>query len=295
MLVVTYNIQWGKGQDEVVDLARIARTVAAADVICLQEVERHWRDMEHADQVQRLSDLLPDHHFAFAPSVDIHDSRTQGRGDRRQYGLLTLSRGPILSVRTYPLPKYPVHGSMNDQSCLQESIVDCGGFGLRVYNTHLNYLTGRQRQLQIAEVMRIVADAPRQGGPVAGPGVPVSDYFQDWMAVGPDDLADMPVPAVLMGDFNMRTNSRDYDMIVGPADPFYGRLPDVSLLSDALTVAGLPENEGSTHPEADPAGYSRIDHIFVSGDVVPRVKRAWIDAEADGSDHQPVFAELDLS
>jgi hypothetical protein len=75
-------------------------------------------------------------------------------------------------------------------------------------------------------------------------------------------------------------------------DPFYGRLPDLARFNDVLTLVGQPENEGSTHPEADPAGYQRIDHVFVSGDLVGSVIRAWIDTQADGSDHQPVFAEL---
>eukprot|EP01030_Chromulinospumella_sphaerica_P031480 gene31480-32107_t len=37
---VSYNIQYGTGRDNVVDLARIARAVQGADVIALQEVER---------------------------------------------------------------------------------------------------------------------------------------------------------------------------------------------------------------------------------------------------------------
>ena len=35
MLIVTYNIQWGMGRDRRIDLDRIARTVAGADVIAL--------------------------------------------------------------------------------------------------------------------------------------------------------------------------------------------------------------------------------------------------------------------
>jgi endonuclease/exonuclease/phosphatase family metal-dependent hydrolase len=294
MQIVTYNIQWGKGLDERVDLARIAATVALADVICLQEVERNWRDMEHADQVARLSELLPDHHVIFSPTVDLHDHRPTGAKGRRQYGLMLLSRSPILSTRTFPLPKYPVHGSINDSSGLQEAVIDVNGTGLRIYNTHLNFLSQRQRRLQIDEVMKITADAPRQGGAIVGPGVPESEYRQDWIAIGPQDVPGMPLPAILTGDFNMRTNSPNYDQIVGEADPFYGRLPDAAMFSDVLTLVGRPENEGSTHPEADPQGFQRIDHIFVSGDLVGRVTRAWIDCEADGSDHQPVFAEISL-
>jgi endonuclease/exonuclease/phosphatase family metal-dependent hydrolase len=37
---------------------------------------------------------------------------------------------------------------------------------------------------------------------------------------------------------------------------------------------------------------ARIDHCFVSMDLIPRVKRAWIDGAPDGSDHQPVWMEL---
>ena len=43
MKIVTYNIQYGLGKDDRYDLARIAREVEDADVIALQEVERHWQ------------------------------------------------------------------------------------------------------------------------------------------------------------------------------------------------------------------------------------------------------------
>jgi endonuclease/exonuclease/phosphatase family metal-dependent hydrolase len=263
-------------------------------VICLQEVERNWRDMADSDQVARLTTLLPDHHAIFSPTVDLHDHRDTAAKGRRQYGLLILSRWPILSTRTFPLPKYPVYGSLNDSSGLQEAVIAPGGQGLRIYNTHLNYLSQRQRRLQIDEILKIVADAPHQGGPIVGPGVPEEEYRQDWIAIGPEDVPAMPVPAILTGDFNMRPNSPNYDQIVGERDPFYGRLPDLARFSDVLTLVGQPEHEGSTHPEADPAGYQRIDHVFVSGDLVGSVTRAWIDTQANGSDHQPVFADLEI-
>jgi hypothetical protein len=88
------------------------------------------------------------------------------------------------------------------------------------------------------------------------------------------------------------TRRPNYDQIVGERDPFCGRLPDLARFSDVLTLVRQPEHEGTTHPEADPDGYARIDHIFVSGDPVECVSRAWINTKADGSDHQPVFAEL---
>ena len=42
--IVTWNVQYGWGADEVLDLDRIATTIKAmadADVICLQELSRH--------------------------------------------------------------------------------------------------------------------------------------------------------------------------------------------------------------------------------------------------------------
>ncbi len=73
MNVVTYIIRWGMGRGGVVDRTRIAGSLRDCDIICLQEAERHWRKMNHADQVDRMAELLADHHFTFAPSVNVND------------------------------------------------------------------------------------------------------------------------------------------------------------------------------------------------------------------------------
>lgn len=289
MRIVTYNIQWGKGRDGVIDLDRIARTVADADIICLQEVERNWRAGPHSDQPARLAALLPDHHAVYAPAIDLHDARPgAARGARRQFGLLTLSRWPILSSRVFPLPKFPVHGHPNDVSCLHEAVIAPeGGQGLRVYHTHLNYLSPRQRRMQLVEILRQIEDAPRQGGPVTGK-LPAGEFGEGI----PTDFPDMPRPAVLLGDFNMRPTSGEYDLIVGERDSYYGRLAEIGSFADAMALAGMGETDGVTFPGPYPDGVQRIDHVFLSAELVPAFARAWIDNEAEGSDHQPVFAEL---
>ena len=43
MRIVTYNIQFGLGKDGRFDLERVADEVDGADIIALQEVERHWQ------------------------------------------------------------------------------------------------------------------------------------------------------------------------------------------------------------------------------------------------------------
>lgn len=296
MLIATYNIQWGKGRDGRVDLARIADTIGMADVVGLQEVERNWRPMEHADQVARLSELLPDRYVYFGPSVDVDASERRGDGTivnrRRQYGLLVLSRWPILSVRSFPLPKYPVHGWLNDSSILLETVIGHPAAPFRLYNTHLNYLSERQRLLQVRQIVDIVADAPRQGGPVEGPGVPAVEYGADWMMLQKHEAPPMPVPAILLGDFNMKPDSSEYAVLTGPAGPDYGRLPEYGLFADALTRAGIAESAGITYPANDVEHAKRIDHIFLTSDIAGRVARGWIDEAADASDHQPVYAEI---
>ena len=103
----------------------------------------------------------------------------------------------------------------------------------------------------------------------------------------------MPEPAILLGDFNMMPDSPEYDILTGPVGPDYGRLAEFGLFADALTLAGTVETDGITYPANDIEQAKRIDHILVSSDIAGRVRRAWIDAEADASDHQPVYAEID--
>ena len=76
---------------------------------------------------------------------------------------------------------------------------------------------------------------PGKGGAVTGPAVPADQFGVDWMALERHEMTQTPQPALLMGDFNMRTNSPEYDMLVGEKDPTHGRLHDCTLFSDALT------------------------------------------------------------
>lgn len=298
MLLVTYNIQWGRGRDNVIDLARIARTIADADIIALQEVERHWRP-ETGDQPEQFAALFPEHFWVFGAAVDIDGSsrRADGRvvNIRRQYGNLILSRWPIVSVRSWALSKYPVHGHMNDQSILLETVIAAPGGAFRFYNTHLNYLAAEQRRQQVEEVLAVIADAPRQGPVVVGDGLEDDTMAEVGGLIPGQPRPDMPAPAILTGDFNMECSSAEYIRIVGGHDPNYGRLFAADRLADALTVAGVPEGVGITFPEKDGEAAQRIDHFFVTYDLVGGVRRGWIDADADGSDHQPVWLELDRS
>ena len=62
MRLVTWNIQWGKGCDGVVDLRRIvstAKTLADADIFCFQEVSDNFVSLDGGiDQSAELAALL---------------------------------------------------------------------------------------------------------------------------------------------------------------------------------------------------------------------------------------------
>jgi endonuclease/exonuclease/phosphatase family metal-dependent hydrolase len=267
--------------------------VAAADLILLQEVERHWRPA-YGDQAEELVRLLPGYRWVHGPAVDLDGSSIgdDGRVDnkRRQVGLMILSRAPILSTRRLVLDKVPVRGKIADDALLLEAVISAGRSGLRVYDTHLSYLSQRQRQRQVEQVRSFLQSAPLRGPAIIGDGVDPAAFKADWVELEASALPPMPAPAIIMGDFNMTVRSRNTVAVGGLIR--YGR--QVGPTAADVSLAGLAENEGVTFPGSRGKQAKRIDHGFVTADLAGAVKRAWIDDAADGSDHQPVWVELDI-
>ncbi|HET7409283.1 MAG TPA: endonuclease/exonuclease/phosphatase family protein, partial [Paracoccaceae bacterium] len=107
MILVTWNIQCGKGTDGRVDLDRIVEVLTAdgvPDIICLQEVARHMPSLDGgdgADQPAELARRLPGFEAAFGAGVD----RQGAGGARAQLGNLILSRLPIVQIFRHLLPQ----------------------------------------------------------------------------------------------------------------------------------------------------------------------------------------------
>src|SRR5262245_15714075 len=99
MRAVSYNIQYGVGRDRRLDLARAMKSVADADIIALQEVERNWRKSRMADQAAEIARLMPDYYWVYGPFFDVDASRRGADGRienrRRQHGTMLLARWPI--------------------------------------------------------------------------------------------------------------------------------------------------------------------------------------------------------
>lgn len=288
MKLVTYNIQYGLGMNGRTDLALVAGEVRGADVIALQEVERFWQRSGMADQPAEIAALLSDYYWVYGPSLDMacETLDVQGRPHhrRRQFGNMLLAKVPIVSSRVFPLPKYGTLTQHSIQQSVLEGVIAFGDRPLRVCSVHLSHLDSATRLPQVDAVLEIHRRAASEGGAWCG-GHPDPDA--GWTE---GDMPPMPREAVLTGDFNFDWRAPEYDRIVGPLSPRHGRLNNTDGFVDAWVAAGHAEDDGRTlHDSA-----RRIDYCFVSATLASQVRSCRIDNDARGSDHCPVWTELDL-
>lgn len=291
MKVVSYNIQYSRGKDGAHDLERIVEAVRDADIIALQEVTRNLSQVPDADQPGRIAELLPDFHWIYGPPIDLDASVRDADGHvinkRFQFGNMLLARWPILSSRLLLLPRMRTYNKFNGQNGALEGVVDCPGGPLRVYCMHLNHLNGAERIAQLDFLLPKLFDTPREGGAVSGAGQPLWPEFRE---------VPMSEDFVALGDCNLTPDSPEYTRIVGEPDYFYGPRIVSQHLVDTWVQAGHPQNEGVTWYDESKDFQSglRLDYGFVNAGLAEKVKSAWIDDEALGSDHQPIWFELVL-
>jgi endonuclease/exonuclease/phosphatase family metal-dependent hydrolase len=289
MRLVSYNIQYSLGKDGRFDIARIADAVRGADVIALQEIERFYKRSGFLDQPAELAKLLPEHHWVYGPSLDLDASGEISNGRpvhrRRQFGNMLLSRLPIVSTRNVMLPRIGTVEQFGFQRAALEGVIAAPRGAVRLYSLHLDHLADEMRAPQVEAILNLHARASREGGAWTG------THRGEWSESPPPP---MPVDAVLMGDFNFAPTSPLYSRIVGPLSPIYGRINTIGGFIDSWVAAGHREDEGATCNNPRHEFGHRIDYCFVSAGLVPRIKRAWIDEAAEGSDHQPIWTEIDL-
>ena len=288
MKIASYNIQYGLGKDNRYDLARIAREVEDADLIALQEVERYWQRSGCVDAPAVLASHLPEHHWVYGANLDMDASYRDPAGTlvnrRRQFGTMILSRSPIVSSRNHVLPKFGTLTQHSIQQGALEVVIATEHAGpVRAYSVHLSHLSPATRMPQIEALLEIDARAPAEGGAWCG-GHP--DPAAGWTE---GDMPPMPAAAVLLGDFNFEWSTPEYDRIVGPLSAHYGRLNRRTGFVDAWVAAGHREDDGATIGSG-----RRIDFCFVSSALANRVRSCRIDADAVGSDHQPLWVDMDL-
>lgn len=274
MRLLQWNIQWCRGIDGRVDPARIAcvaRALCDPDVCCFQEVADNFGELEGSageNQVELLTREFPGYDCHFAHAVDVPD----GKGGRRRFGNLILSRLPVWQVLRHSLP-WPAHeGVPSMPRVALEAVIDAAWGLVRVTTTHLEYYSEAQRAAQIGRLRELHAEA------CAHARARPSERYDS----GPFAPFARPASSILSGDFNMR-----------PEDPLVSRL--LQDYRDAWRVAHPREAHpptfclhGKEHGEAPYC----CDFVFVSEDLAPRISSVRVDLECQASDHQPVVVEF---
>lgn len=280
MRLLSWNIQWGRGRDGRVDLARVAATIAGhdADLVCLQEVAVNHPGLPGApagDQATQLRKLLPGYVAAYAAGSDLPD----GHGGRRSFGNLILSRRPLLQVFRHllPWPADPAVPSM--QRVALEAVVDVPGGPLRLLTTHLEFYSACQRVAQVDALRALQAEGH---GHARHPAATTD---------GDPPFAVLPrgEATVICGDFNFVPGSADYRRLQAPFDDGVPALCDAwrALYSEQPQppTAGLVATPWLAAPVC-------FDFFFVSENLLPRLAGMAVDGGADGSDHQPMVLTL---
>lgn len=248
--LLTFNVHHGVGPDGRHDLPRLARLLddTGADLICLQEVDRHFGGRsEHVDQALLLSRAL-DMELAWGPAIDRPG---QGAEGRRQYGNALLSRLPVLADDVHPLP-----GDGEPRSALRAR-VQLGGGTLAVTVTHLSNRSAADRAAQAA-VLAGLHDDP------AEPAVLVGDLNADADApeldVLRERLADAWHLAGDRSDQSSRWSLRAQQGLTHPSGHPRVRIDQV-WVTPGIAVRGAQVLDGADASDHNP--------LLVDLDVVP--------------------------
>jgi len=287
--LASYNIQYGKGKDGRFDFDRIVAELGTPDLVALQEVERNNAGRGMTDQVAEIAARMDHMHWVNGPGIDV-DASNLGAAKpdhcRRQFGNMVLSRWPVLSVINHTLPKIALARIFHLQRTLVETVIDHPTGPLRFCSVHLDHVSTDTRMAQVNYMVDLLCRGGERGASWGG-------------MLKTDDWMDRPAPpqprrAVVMGDMNFAPGGPEYTRVVGDLSKLHGRTVREGGLADAWLLAGHDENAGDTLPR-DGRAPARIDHCFVTSDLIDAVSSMQVDEMAQGSDHQPIFVDLDLS
>jgi len=291
--LVSYNIQYGFGSDGRYDLARIASAVAGADIIALQEVERHWSRTNHDDQPALLAELLPAYYFVYGPAFDMDASSADGglvTNRRRQFGTMLLSRYPIVWSRLHSLPMRRMIDPLNTRNAALEGMIRTPVGPLRFLSLHLAHVGVAERLEQINYLMAQHHRCVVEGGPWSG----VDDEpDRNWTCGEPEP--ECPAEAIWLGDFNSEAGSAEYLRIIGET-PYHRGARYHGGFCDAAVAAGVPSGSLHTHVKTidGETRLRQLDHCFVSPVLAPRVHCVMAMNDELGSDHHPLWIDIDL-
>jgi len=279
MKLITWNIQWGLGQDGRVDLNRIARTareIADFDVLCLQEISDNYGALQGNDgsnQFLTLRSLFADYTAIDGIAVDRH---TEGVG-RQRFGNMIFSRYPVLQTfhHQLPWPAEPANVPTMPRMAL-EAVLETPIDALRVTTTHLEFYSSAQRLAQ-ADALRATHGEAYQHA---------SDREQTHKVGSPFETRPRGMRAVLTGDFNCLPDDVALQRLMDPISgipPYVDAWQIVHRSSPHAPTVGLDE---------DLDGKRCLDYVFVSENLKSAVRALDVITSTRASDHQPLLLEI---
>jgi len=267
MRLLSWNVQWCRGIDGRVDPKRIAdeaKRIADPDVFCLQEIARNFPEMQGSageDQVEVLAREFRGYEAFFAPAMDLPGNR-----GRRRFGNLVLTRLAIGRVLRHQLP-WPGAPEVRSMPRAAVEVVVEAPFGpLRVMTTHLEYYSKDHRAAQIDRLRELHREACAEHLAVDEPG----SYESHTRAKS----------ALVCGDFNLK-----------PEDPHHRKMLDAGFVDAWQALNPGKPRQATFHLHDGEPPYC-CDYMFVTPDLVPRLRSLRIETETQASDHQPVILDL---
>jgi endonuclease/exonuclease/phosphatase family metal-dependent hydrolase len=302
MKIVTYNVQWFKGLDNVVDIARVinvARELADFDALCMQEVAVNYTALTgavHPNQPAIVKQLLPGFEVFFSPAIDeLSPCGTM----RQQFGNLIATRLPVRQVQHTPLP-YPNPPMAQPTPSMQRIALTCtvqAPWGpVRLMTSHLEYYNQVMRHAQT----RALRDLHLQGcALVAQPS-----KTEQGTPYQPKPLT---TDTIICGDFNFEPGSEEYATMIQTGEGQAGAKQTGGAQTGAVqteTKCHLVNSFDVLHPGKPYPSTFRIfdqtygpepvgcDFFFVSNSLTHRVEGFAVNQVTQASDHQPVLLEL---
>lgn len=286
MKIITYNTQWFKGLDEVVDVSRIinvAREMADFDAICLQEVAVNYKELTGStpsNQPAELERLLPGYRVYFNPAVDeLSPCGTY----RQQFGNLIATRLPVLQVQHVALPyPNPAPASAKEEpvlsmprSCLALTVQAAWG-PVRIMTSHLEFYNAQARYAQTVALR----DWHRQCSALAA-------FPPKVLSGSPYQRKPHTFDTILCGDFNFEQDSPEHAAMIESGSGF-DLLNSWNVLHPASPYPPTFRIFDRTYgPE--PVG---CDFFFISHSLKERIRNLMVNPFTQASDHQPVLLEV---
>ena len=276
MRLLTWNVQWCRGIDGIVDPARIAREarrIADPDVLCLQEVSVGFADLPGTrgeNQVDALRRQLPGYQLFYSAAVDV----PRDDGARQRFGNVIASRLPVGRVLRHALPWPPSRAPSMPRAAL-EAVIDAPFGSLRVTATHLEYYSSAQRTAQIARLRELHSETNLETVREEEEG-PYRPYAH-------------PEGAIVCGDFNLPPED---PLRAAFLEAFASGAPKFVDAWQALHPGEAHAHTFRVHERKQDQSPYCCDYVFISEVLRPRLKSISVDGMNRASDHQPVVLEL---